>query len=86
MESLNLSLSDLLLTSKTVDHGRNDMKDYVSDNIEDAYVEMHSKTYVRSNFLRTQIGGIYEVMKAGNDLVTFQRRIFIRQSSTRRLL
>ena len=64
-------------------HGRNNMNDYVSDNIKDAYIEMQSKTYISSNLLRTQIGGLYEVMKAGKAFGDFSKKDFSQTGAAR---
>ena len=57
-------------------HGRDSMRNYISDNVRDAYVGADSQTYLSSNLLRTQIGGLYEVMKDGKSFSDFSKKDF----------
>ena len=48
-------------------HGRYSMNNYVHDNINDAYVEKDSRTYLCSDLLRNQMGGLDDMLdKSGN--------------------
>ena len=61
------------------------MSEYVSDNINDAYIERHSKTYISSNLLRTQVGGLLELMKDGKSFGDFVKKDFSTTGAARTL-
>ena len=66
-------------------HGRRAMSEYVSDNVNDAYIEGHSKTYISSNLLGTQVGGLHERMKVGNGFGDFEKKDFSPTGAARTL-
>ena len=65
-------------------HGRR-MPQYVYDNINDAYIERHSKTYINSNLLRTQLGGLHAIMKDDNSFGDFIKKDFSTTGAARTL-
>ena len=52
------------------------MPEYVHDNINDAYIQRDSKTYISSNLLRTQVGGLHYQMQDGKSFGDFVKKDF----------
>ena len=61
------------------------MPEYVHDNINDAYIQRDSKTYISSNLLRSQVGGLHEMMKDGKSFGDFARKDFSTTGAARTL-
>ena len=61
------------------------MSEYVSDNVKDAYIESQSKTYISANLLRTQVGGLLELMKDGKSFGDFVKKDFSSTGAARTL-
>ena len=61
------------------------MSEDVYDNINNAYIEIHSKTYISSNLLRNQVGGLQELMKDGKTLCDFVKKDFSPTGAARTL-
>ena len=43
-------------------HGRYSLRNYIPDNINDAYVERHSRTFLRSDLFREQMRGLDDML------------------------
>ena len=56
-------------------HGR-PRSQYVYDQTSDAYIERDSKTYISSNLLRTQVGGLHHMMTDGQIFGDFVKKDF----------
>ena len=64
-------------------HGRVDMAEYVHDRVKDAYVEKDSKTFLSSDLLRSQLGGLFELLKEGKSFGFFSRKDFSQTGAAR---
>ena len=64
-------------------HGRNDMAEYVSDNVNDAYQERDSRTFLSSDLLRSQVYGLFELLKEDNSFGHFTRKDFSQTGAAR---
>ena len=52
------------------------MLEYVTDRVEDAYKVIDEKTYMCSDLLRNQVGGLYALMEEGKSFGDFKKKDF----------
>jgi len=57
-------------------HGRSSMLEYMTDRVEDAYKVIDENTYLSSNLLRNQVGGLYALMEEGKSFGDFKKKDF----------
>ena len=59
------------------------MAGYVSDKVNDAYVERNSRTFLSSDLLRSQVDGLFELLKKGNSFEDFTVKDFSQTGAAR---
>ena len=59
------------------------MAEYVHDRVKDAYVEKDSKTFLSSDLLRSQLGGLFELLKEGKSFGFFTQKDFSQTGAAR---
>ena len=64
-------------------HGRDDSTKYIYEKVNDAYVEKDSKIFLCSNLLRSQVGGLFDMMEEGKSLSYFTRKDFSQTGASR---
>ena len=64
-------------------HGRADTAEFVRNKVDDAYVENDSGTFLSSDLLRSQIGGLFELLKKGKSFGDFTRKGFSQTGAAR---
>ena len=64
-------------------HGRSDMAEYVSDKVNDAYEERDSRTFLSSDLLRSQVDGMFELLKEGKSFEDFTPKDFSQTGAAR---
>ena len=66
-------------------HGRKDKRTYVHDNVSDAYVGKTSKTFLCSDLLRSQVGGLFEILDEEGPFNVFKKKDFSHTGAARTL-
>ena len=64
-------------------HGRSDMTKYVLEHINEAYEEYNSKTFISSDLMRNQVGGLSELTTTGNAFGHFIQKDFSKTGAAR---
>ena len=59
------------------------MAGYVSDKVNDAYEERNSKTFLSSDLLRSQVDGLFELLKDGKSFEDFTPKDFSQTGAAR---
>ena len=66
-------------------HGRMDRSKYIYDNVSEAYVGKASGTFLCSDLLRSQVGGLFELLEDGSDFSAFKKKDFSHTGAARTL-